>query len=101
MNRRSGTSVALRPAISWLAGALALLLLVLAVGAGAHDEHDHEGGHPDCAACLMCQGSVLADGAIGATVVVFVSCFPAPVQSEARLVAVVDLRLSPGRAPPV
>lgn len=103
MNRRNATSVWLKPARSWLAGALAILLLVLAVGAGAHREHREDTGrhgHHECAACLIAHGGLLADGTTGAFVVFSAFSFDLPGFCEMQPALVLDLRLSPGRAPP-
>ena len=101
MNRRNSNSARLKPATSCLAGLLGLLLLILAVGAGAHREHADGPGHQDCAVCLIAHGGVLADGAIGAPIVTFTSCFVLPTSGETKPVFVLDLRLDPGRATPV
>ena len=101
MNCRNATSSRLKLAISWLAGLLAALLLVLTVGSGAHREHADQPDHHDCAACLMAHGGLLADGATGASVIFASSGFDSPIPGESRSASTFDLRLAPGRAPPV
>jgi disulfide bond formation protein DsbB len=100
MNRFSLFNRKGTPARIWLAGTIAGLLLLLSVYA-VHHAHSDGGGHQACVLCLMAHGGLIADGAIG--VVVFgISAAFAPLQCGKIFPAsVFDLRLAPGRAPPV
>ena len=99
MNRRNSTSARLKLAKSWLAGLLVALLFLLTVHSGAHANHGDQ--HHSCAACLIAHGGVIADGAVGT--VIFVSSVPLDLPQVGQVIpaSVLDLRLAPGRAPPV
>ena len=101
MNRGNAASAWRNLAASWLAGALALLLVGLAISSAGHCEHNGRHAHPDCAACAMAQGGVVANGATGATVIIFDAALALPVPGDFQQALLADLRLAPGRAPPV
>jgi len=102
MNRRSNISFGQRLARTWLAGLLVCLLLALSVGSVVHHDHqDHQEGSHTCAACLLAHGGLLANGTTGATVVSSPHSFALPVFAGAKSASHFDLRLAPGRAPPV
>jgi len=99
MNRRNNTSAKRKLATSWLAGLLVALLFLLTVHSGAHGNHAHP--NHSCAACLIAHGGVIADGAVGTVVFVSRAAFDLPQVGEVLPVSLLDLRLAPGRAPPV
>jgi hypothetical protein len=102
MNRRSTVSRGFALAKSWLAGLLVVLLLALSIGSALHRDHqDHQAGQHSCAACLIAHGGVLADGATGTAVISSSHSFDLPGLGEAKSASSCDLRLAPGRAPPV
>ena len=101
MNRRNASLSGLKLVTPWLAGLLMALMVVLSVGSGAHRDHaDHADQH-SCAVCLIAHGNVLADGAIGTTIVASRTCLVLPPIGESLSASIFDLRLAPGRAPPV
>lgn len=102
MDRRSTFTRGFALAKTGLAGLLVILMLALSVGSVLHRNHgDHQSGQHSCAACLMAHGGVMADGATGATVVSSSNSIVLPDFGETTLASVFDLRLAPGRAPPV
>ena len=102
MDRRSTVSRGFALAKSGLAGLLVILMLALSLGSVLHRNHaDHQAGQHSCAACLIAHGGVVADGATGTAIVSCTHSFDLPNLGEAVLASVFDLRLAPGRAPPV
>ena len=99
MNRWNTTSTRLKLAKSWLAGLLVALLFLLTVHSGVHGNHTDP--NHSCAACLIAHGGVIADGAVGTVVFVSRAAFDLPPVGEVLPVSLLDLRLAPGRAPPV
>jgi hypothetical protein len=84
----------------WLAGLLALLWLVLMAEAVGHHCESDRAAHHDCAACQMAHGTLLADGAVGVSWEVPVTELTIQAPCVPPLSTAIDLRLSPGRAPP-
>lgn len=84
----------------WLAGLLAWLWVVLVAESVGHRCESDRAAHPDCAACQMAHGTLLANGStetslvVPTTEVAFRSVWILPTCDST------DLRLSPGRAPP-
>lgn len=102
MNRRSTVSRGFALAKSGLAGILVVLMLALSVGSVLHRNHaDHQAGQHSCAACLIAHGGLVADGATGAAIIFSSLSVDLPSLGEAALASVFDLRLAPGRGPPV
>jgi len=102
MNRRNTVWRGFSLAKAWLAGLLVVLLLALSVSSSIHHEHpDHQAGQHSCAVCLMSHGGVLADGATSATIISSAHSFDLPSLGESKAASICDLRLAPGRAPPV
>jgi hypothetical protein len=102
MNRRSTVLRGFALAKAWLAGLLVVLLLALSIGSALHRDHqDHQSGQHSCAACLMVHGGLLADGATGTTVISISHSFDLPGLGKTQFASNYDLRLAPGRAPPV
>jgi len=102
MNCRSTVSRGFSLTKTWLTGLLVVLLVALSVGSALHRDHgsDHAGQNT-CAACLIAHGSLVADGAIGTTIVSLSQSFDLPSLGETKPILVSHLRLAPGRAPPV
>ena len=81
---------------------LAALLVFVSLGSAVHAErHFNDPAHHTCAACLIAHGGVLADGAIGAVAVLLSGGLILLQLREFIPVLQTDLRLAPGRAPPV
>jgi hypothetical protein len=84
----------------WLAGLLALLWVLLFAESVGHHCESGRAAHPDCAACQMAHGTLLANGCteavleVASTEVAFQSVWILPTFAST------DFRLSPGRAPP-
>ena len=102
MNRRNTVSRGFALAKSWLAGLLVFLMLALSVGSVLHRNHsDHQAGQHSCALCLLAHGGVMADGATGTAIISAQHSFDLPSLGETKSSSAFDLRLAPGRAPPV
>lgn len=85
----------------WLTGLFALMWLWVAADAVGHHHEAGQPSHHECAACQLAHGTVLADGSVG--IAFDLPTVPTWFQSVWVLPAFdsSDLRLSPGRAPPV
>jgi hypothetical protein len=102
MDRRSTVSRGFALAKSGLAGLLVVLMLALSVGSVLHRNHaDHQASQHSCAACLIAHGGLVADGATGTVIISCSHSIDLPNFGEAALASVFDLRLAPGRGPPV
>ena len=102
MDRRSTVSRGFALAKSGLAGLLVVLMLALSVGSVLHRNHsDHQAGQHSCAACLIAHGGLVADGATGTVIISSSHSTDLPSLGEVVQASVFDLRLAPGRGPPV
>ena len=101
MNCRNRNLKAQRLANAWLAGLLAVWLVVLGLDAVTHRSHACDADHHNCAACLLAHGGVIADGAMGAAIVLPDAPPILALTSRTYLPLSSDLLLAPGRAPPV
>ena len=99
MNRSNAISSGRTQARSWLAALLVALLFLLTMHSAVHGDHSDQ--NHSCAACLIAHGGVIADGAVGTVIFVSATSVELAHVGEFVPVSLLDLRLAPGRAPPV
>ena len=99
MNRSNTVSRGFALAKPWLVGLLVALLFLLTMHSAVHGSHADP--NHSCAACLIAHGGVIADGAVGSVIFVSATSIELVHVGEFVPVSLLDLRLAPGRAPPV